>query len=51
LAIENIGFTTGYRFEVAGVDEINVEASLFKNIIEGDPIDGGRLHRDSINVA
>ena len=45
LAVQDITLATGDILDPPGIDQINLEAPLFENFIERDPIDAGRFHR------
>jgi hypothetical protein len=41
LAIEDVRLAAGDVLDVAGVDEKDLEAALFEDIIDRDPVDAG----------
>src|SRR5260370_420771 len=51
LAVEHITLATGDILDPPGIDQINLEAPLFENLVEGDPIDAGRFHGYGGDVA
>jgi hypothetical protein len=46
LAIEDVGLAAGDVLHAAGVDETDLEAPIFEDLDEGDPVDAGGLHGD-----
>ena len=51
LAVEDISFAAGDVFDMASVDEEELEASGFEDFVDGDPIDAGGFHGDGVDAA
>ena len=50
LAVEHIALAPRNVLDVPGIDQQNFDASFLQNLIEGDPIHAGRLHRDGVDA-
>ena len=50
-AIADIALAPRDVFDVARVDQEDLEATGFEDFIQGDPVDAGRLHRDARHAA
>lgn len=50
LAIAQVGFAAGEVFDVAGIDEFDGQAGALQDLEEGNPIDAGGFHDDSVNA-
>ena len=47
LAILNVALAPRHVFDVAGVDEQDLEAAGFEDVVDRDPVDPGRFHGDA----
>ena len=51
LRVTDVGFASRNVSGISGVDEKYLEPMLFKDLVDGDPIDAGRFHGDGLNAA
>jgi len=51
LRIADVGLSSRNVFGVAGIDQEHLESTLFKDLVDGDPIDAGRFHGDALHAA
>lgn len=51
LAIRDIGLATWHVLHVLCVNEVNFEAARFQHLVNGNPVNAGRLHRHRANPA
>ena len=50
LAVADVAFAPGDSLHVAGVDEEHLDPARFKDLVQGNPVAPGRLHRDGVDV-
>ena len=51
LAVEDVGLAARDAFDGSGVHQQDLESVCFQNLVERDPVDPGRLHRDRLDAA
>ena len=52
LAIEHIAlYATGHVLDVPGIDHLDNEVALLKDLIKGDPVDARRFQGDRLDSA
>src|SRR3954451_1582744 len=51
LPIRNISFAARHVSDILGIHQKHFNAVSFESLVEGNPIDAGRLHRDRPNPA
>ena len=50
LAVEDVALASGNSLDVAGVDEEHLDAALFEDLVEGNPVDARGLHGDGVDA-
>ena len=51
LAIEHIAFAPWQVLDVAGIDQVDLEAARLQDLIDGDPVHAGGLHHHGLDPA
>jgi hypothetical protein len=51
LAVEDVALASRNSLDVAGVDEEHLDAALFEDLVEGNPVDARGLHGDGVDAA
>ena len=49
--IADIGLASGYVLGVPRIDQNHIKPALLQNLVNGDPIDPGKFHRDTRHAA
>jgi hypothetical protein len=50
LGVVVIGFAAGHDLEVARIDQVDADRGCLQHLVDGDPVDASRFHRDGVDV-
>jgi hypothetical protein len=51
LAVQDVGLLTGDVLELAGIDQVDLEAAFFQQLVDRNPVDAGGFHGHHVYLA